>query len=563
MSVGATALADLHRARRRRRIAQLDPFEALYRAYVAAIVGGIVLWLASGAVGDTKVGAHQAAAVAAHGAPWVGLGAAAAFAIGLRSGGRGGPLVIEAADVRHVLMSPLPRKLVLRGPAARQLRSATFSALVVGAALGLLAWRRLPGNPAAWVASAAAASALAAAGSLGLAMVVSGRRLGARVGSLLSVGVLAWSAADIVTRSVTSPMSALGVLALWPLRWSPIGLAGVALPLAAAAAGLVTVGGCSIEAAERRATLVGQIRFAATLQDIRTVTVLRRQLAQEVPRQRPWVDLGTAVAVGGRRPRAARTGPAWRRSWASILRFPAVRLARLAVLGAVAGVSLLGAWRGTTPLVVVAGLALHVAALDAIEPVAQEVDHPDRAESYAVERGALQLRLAAPPLALVVLVGVFGVAAAAAVAGAVSTSGTGALSAAEVGAVVLVPAALLGLGSALVSTVNGPPPLFSGPDSLMPPEMAGVKGILRALLPPALAVVGVLPVLAGRHPRPGEGTVAAVALTVPEVLVVAVLVGMWVLRKDRISAWWRAAMEEGNRQRGARVAGRSPGAGGV
>ena len=34
----------------------------------------------------------------------------------------------------------------------------------------------------------------------------------------------------------------------------------------------------SPEAAERRSSLVGQIRFAATLQDVRTVIVLRRQL---------------------------------------------------------------------------------------------------------------------------------------------------------------------------------------------------------------------------------------------------------------------------------------------
>src|SRR4051794_41361499 len=36
-----------------------------------------------------------------------------------------------------------------------------------------------------------------------------------------------------------------------------------------------------------RTELVGQLRFAVTLQDLRTVLVLRRQLAQERPRARP------------------------------------------------------------------------------------------------------------------------------------------------------------------------------------------------------------------------------------------------------------------------------------
>ena len=49
------------------------------------------------------------------------------------------------------------------------------------------------------------------------------------------------------------------------------------------------VAGSSLEAAERRTELVGQLRFAVTLQDLRTVLVLRRQLAQERPRSRPWI----------------------------------------------------------------------------------------------------------------------------------------------------------------------------------------------------------------------------------------------------------------------------------
>src|SRR3954471_17864868 len=113
----ADALADLHRARRRHRAADVDAFDALYRAYLTAIVLGIGVLLLSGITGDTKLSASAVERVRRDGAAAVGLGAPVAMAIGMRSGGRGGPLVIEAADVRHVLLSPVDRAVALRGPA--------------------------------------------------------------------------------------------------------------------------------------------------------------------------------------------------------------------------------------------------------------------------------------------------------------------------------------------------------------------------------------------------------------------------------------------------------------
>ena len=43
-------------------------------------------------------------------------------AVGLRSGSRGGPLALERAEVRHVLLAPVDRTTALRAPAIRQLR---------------------------------------------------------------------------------------------------------------------------------------------------------------------------------------------------------------------------------------------------------------------------------------------------------------------------------------------------------------------------------------------------------------------------------------------------------
>jgi len=530
-------LVDLHRARRRTRTKQIDVFEALYRVYVTAIVGGIALWVVSGLTGDHRVDAATVTQVREHGAQVVGAVIGVAWAIGLRSGGRGGPLVIEAADVRHVLLAPIDRAMVVRPIAWRQIRFGVFAGAVTGAIGGLLAFRRLPGPAAEWVGYGALTGAVAVAGALGLAMVVSGARLGglarSRVaGGLLALGVVGWSAADAATGATTSPATWLGRLAISPLGWRTGAVIGAAVAMMAALAGLWSIGGCSIEAAERRATLVGQIRFAATLRDIRTVVVLRRQLSQELPRQR--------------RPRAGRHSrrtrrPVWRRGWNGILRFPRLRVLRLALLGAVAGAAALEAWRGTTPLIVVAGLALYLAGLDAVEPLAQELDHPDRRDEYPVEAGSLYLRLIVP--SLVVMVGV------AAVGVAVAGVGSGfSTTAWQVGAVVALPAAGCALAAAVTSVIQGPPPIASATDSLLPPEVAGARAMIRTLWPPILATIGVAPVLAARHPSVAQPALPKVASLMVPVLLVLILVATWVRHRERIHAWFREAMKDAANQ---------------
>jgi hypothetical protein len=528
------ALADLRRARRARRVASINAFEAFYRAYVTAILAGVALWLLSGVVGGARVTHHQAAQVMAHGPAAVGLAVAVVLAVGLRSGGQGGPLALEAADVRHVLLAPIDRTVALRPQAWRQMRFGALVGAGVGALCGLLAYRRLPGDPVAWVACGAAVGAVAVLGAFGLALTTSGARVGRYVGSFLALLVVGWSAADLAKGTTTSPMTLLGQVAVWPLRFRTTGLLGAAVLAVPVVTGMALVGGTSIEAAERRSSLVGQLRFAATLRDLRTVVVLRRQLAQELPRQRPWLRLSRAVhpASASRHRRL----PVWRRSWHGILRFPALRLGRLALLGALAGLAELGAWRGTKGLVVAAGLALYVAALDAVEPAAQESDHPDRRDGYGLESGELYLRQAGPSLVVMVLVCLVG-AGAAAVAG-------GGLLGFEVGAVMAVPAAAAATTGALMSTVQGPPAVFSSTDSLVPPELSGIRNLVRTVLPPVVAIVGVLPVLSGRHPRPHLGHLGATAAVLPEVLFVALLAAAWVRYREAIAEWWRQSQEQ-------------------
>ena len=183
----------------------------------------------------------------------------------------------------------------------------------------------------------------------------------------------------------------------------------------------------------------------------------------------------------------------WRRGWHGILRFPALRFARLAVLGAIAGAATVGVWRGTTPLFLVAGAALYVAGLDAVEPLAQEIDHPDRRDEYAMPAGLLAVRQLGPSAVLMVLVALVGYAVAVAVTG-------GDANAIQLGAVWSSRPAWPATAGATISVVQGAPSTFSSTDVMLPPEAAGARAIGRILLPPVVASGGVAPILAGRSP---------------------------------------------------------------
>lgn len=532
-------LADLRRARRRRRTRDFDPFEALYKVYITAVLSGVVVWLLSGVTGDARVGAATVARVASHGPQVVGLVVAVALGVGARSGGRGGPLVIEAADVRHVLLSPLDRGVALKPVAVRMVRFGALAGAGAGAVAGLLAYRRLPGGFPAWLVCGAGVGLLTVAGALGLAMLVSGLRLGRQVGSGVALLLVGWSVADLVLHLATSPATFLGEVAVWPLTWRPEALVGVVVVIAAAGAGFASVAGTSIEAAEARSTLVGQIRFAATLRDLRTVVVLRRQLSQELPRQRPWLRLPRAVRLAGTAPGRRRALPVWRRGWHGILRFPAGRLARMAVLSAAAGAALVGVWRGTTPLLIAAAVALYVAALDAVEPLAQEVDHPDRRDEYQVPAGTLALRHLGASAVLMVLLALIGWGTAVALTG-------GRAVAVQVGAAMVIPAGLAAAAGAAVSVAQGAPSTFSSADSLLPPEAAGARAIMRILLPPLVVVVGLTPILAARSPVARETPLQGATAVEPLVVLVVVAVGLWLRYREQARAWFKDAMEEAN-----------------
>jgi hypothetical protein len=507
---GLQALRDLRAARRRHYAEQVDWLEALYRLYLAVIFGGWALALISGALADVRIDHHTLAEIHRHGAAALGLLVAVAVAGGLRSGGRGGPLVLEAADVQHVLLAPVDRGRALRAVAVRRLRAAAFLGIVVGLIAGNFAFRRLPGRPAEWFLCGAVFGAAVAVLGVACAMIASGRRLHRAVVWLLAGVIVGWSVADLLGGRVTSPASLLGELALWPLHRAnqSFGLPAVGLLAAALAAvyGLNGLAGTSLEGARRRASLAAQLRFAVTTQDLRAIILLRRQLASEVPRDHPWLRLGPSE-----RPRDV----IWRRDWQSFLRWPLVRVLRVAALGALTGLSLVAVWRGTTPLVLVASCALIVAAFDAVEPIGQEVDHPTLLGLLPVPADQVIRRHLAAPVVLMAGVSLI------AVVTAIAARAPGDLVAVLVA--MIVPSAILSLCCAALSVTNNP---FA---YVLTPEI----GYFQTGFPVVLLIIGVSgPVLLARGAaRHGSSAVAAALEGEVVVLLICLGVVSWVARR--------------------------------
>jgi hypothetical protein len=220
----------------------------------------------------------------------------------------------------------------------------------------------------------------------------------------------------------------------------------------------------------------------------------------------------------------------------SVARWPATRVVRVTGLAVASGFAVRGVWAGTTPLVVAAGLALWVAALDAVEPLGQEVDHPGRTDGFPLERG--RLHVGHLPVTYVV----------SSLAGAVAAV----VALLPVGASVPVAPALVGglaVGllagcGAVVSTIQGAP---SSVDllSMTTPEIAGARTVVRTAWPPGLAVAGTVPLLLARSADGRDDPLALpLALGAVPVVAVAILVAGWVRFHDPIHEWIRTAMEE-------------------
>lgn len=555
-------LADLAGARRRRRLVKIDRFEAFFSAYLWGFSGIMATVLLSNIAGDGSLRAPEAAGqlqtFLERGPAIIGLVVAIVVGVGIRSGGKGGPLALDAATVFHVLLSPIDRTRALRGPAFRQLRFGAFAGAAAGLIAGINANNRLPGKPVTWILVMMGIGMVTALAALGAALVMSGLRVKPWLSTLLAVAVACWSGADIYFNCSTSPATFLGQLALGLEQFRVTGFIGLSL-LLLPLAGLAVVGRTSLELSLRRASLVGQLRFAATMQDTRSVMLLRRQLAQEKPRSRPWFKLPSAAnrpPAPGTLPEYGTTGgspagalpdrpkrqPAlWsapiRRSLSGVLRWPAVRLGRLLVLAMVGTACAVFAWSGTSLALVGAGLAAYIIALDAIEPISQDADHPTLRDSYPRPAGQIRVALMSGPIAAMVLLSLIG--------GLVASLYLRTFGAFVFAFVISFPLAAMAATGAVFSTLSEVGGSKSAGDAGLIPETAGMKTAFKTVFPLLLPCLALIPVYTvSKAPVAGP----ALMRTLLPLLGVSFLALAWVRYREELSAWMaetqRQAMDQ-------------------
>ncbi len=501
----------LRGTRQRRRLGDVVWGDLAYRVYTTALASLVLVIFASGFVGDTELSPSSVATVTADGPAWIGLFVATLMVLGLRSGLRSGPIALEGADVHHLLLAPVDRSSVLRRPVVGMVGYGAAGAAVLGALVGALCAQRLPGSSSSWLLSGALFGLTCATLTLGTGLITASRRVRRPILDLVVAALFLWSLLDAAAVVPGAPLTFVGSMLLWPLDLDPVATVGTLVGIALVVVGAAVVGGLSIEAARRRTQLVGQLRFAVTQQDLRSVMLLRRQLAAERPRNRTRLR---------RLPRFLGRFPVFARDLQSMLRWPTVRVVRVLILCIGAALALRGVWDGTTPLILLAGIAGYVAALDAIEPLAQEIDHPTMLRSYPVAQGMVLVRHLVAPV--VVLLG-FG-AVALGVAWAIGPS----VEVLTVGAITLVSSSVASVAGAAVSVVSEAV-LDQSSEAMMPPEVAGPRVVIRTLWPPLVAVIGMLPVLAAQRMMRNGEPVESIALAVAGAsLALSAIVFTWV-----------------------------------
>jgi hypothetical protein len=164
-----------------------------------------------------------------------------------------------------------------------------------------------------------------------------------------------------------------------------------------------------------------------------------------------------------------------------------------------------------------------------VEPLAQEIDHPSRRDSFPRQAGEVHLRHL--PAVVLVMLAATGVGVAAAVA--VGPSAT----ALRLALACWVPAALGAVAAGTVGVLGGVP-IHTPAWQVVPPEVAGMRLVFRTVWPPALATIGLLPVLAARV---GGAEALSVGFTVTMLFA---LVGGWVRVREALHAWWQVQAEK-------------------
>lgn len=515
------AVRALRSRRLARRVQQMDRFDVFYQAYVTAIVVGIAVLVVSEWTAGPAVDARPLVLVA-NGSAVLGLLAAGAIAAGIRSGSRGGPLTLEAPDVRHIVLSPVPKAISLRAPALRQARFLAGAAAAIGAAAGQMASHRLPGHALAWTVTGAIWATLTVVSAVAAGWMAAGRRAPKAVATGAAALLLACAAAEVAGVLPVAPTHWFGALGMLPVRVDFVAVLLVPIvTVVAAATGLAGLAGSSVEQLTRRSSLVGELRFAATMQDLRTVMLLRRQLHQEHVRSTPWLPTRRR---GGRTIVVAR-------DWRALKRTPLPRLLRMVALTAGSSAAAVGAWHGTPALIVVAGLCAFLLGLEVLEPLAQETDRCTILELAPVDRGQI--------LAQHLIVPAFAAAVLAATAAACLLPLTHSAGSRTVIVTVALVAPLAAVAGAAINVLRD----ATGPGAqaieqlMLPPEAVGMRLIYRMAFPPAVSTAGFLPVfMASRAADAGTDPATAATSAGVAVVALAVAVAVWVRHRDGLRA---------------------------
>ncbi len=556
-------LVELRKTRQRRRLGDTDWYDIGYRVYLFALVGlTLVVWVSDavdGAIGD----GIDTADLLERGPSIIGLLVVAAFALGVRSGADGGPVAIEVADIRHVLLAPISRRAVMLRPVAQRLRAAAFALGLGGAVLGQLIATDVEGSRTAWAAACGAFGAIVGVTFVATAIIAHALRVSRWLATTLAAVALAWQGAvawgiwsgETTGLARIAPGNLAGRLALWGVSQRWIDVVAIVVAVAMTAAALALGGRLRVEALARRGELVSQLRFAATVQDLRTVVQLRRQLRSEVLRTRPWGQRrqpSRPVAMAPTRGRTPSVSSAtedkrpsatvvWSRDSRSLRRLPAARFFRIALLAAIGGVGA-ALTISSSPLFGLLLLgALFFVGLESLEPLSQEIDRPDLTDGIPIERGWIyshHLVASSMLLAAVALVG-------AASAFAVDP---------ELGAMafaVAIPMVWAGaMGPVVVTmldapTAPSPTTLLGQPrdaeTSMVPPEFAGFSTALRTLLPVVITAVGTAPVFIARF----ANDAASVGRSLVALMLFTTFVVVWVRRRDPWGVKVRTFFEEG------------------
>ncbi len=555
-----TALRDLRRTRQRRRLGDTEWFDVAYRVYLFALVGMIAVVLASdatrGVIGDDVTTGD----LIERGPSVLGIVVVAAGALGVRSGANGGPVSIEVADVTHLLLAPVGRRRVMLRPVAQRIRSSMFAVALPCGVLGQFVAREVAGSRAAWAAAGATFGALVGAVFAASAVLSHTLRLprwGATVVGATALGwqsVAAWATwTDADTALRIGPANGAGSLALWGIRQRSADAVAVAVVAAAIGAALLLGGRFRIEPLVRRGRLVSQLRFAATVQDLRTVVLLRRQLRAETLRSTPWGGRpSTPVRGRATRPAASATSVRtmlWRRGLRSLRRLPAARVGRIAGLAGAAGIC--GSLAANSSLLFLIGLlvSLFLLGMESIEPLSQEIDRPDLTDSLPIDRGHLFAHHLVAPAALLAAAGVVAAAAATALHP----------SQAAAAFAIALPTMWAGaLGPAIGAVLDAPPPLAVADTTLLgaprdvdvsfvPPEFAGFSTAFSTFMPLIISALGLLPVVAMR----ADPTAASALRVATGLALVFAFAIVWILRRDRWGLKIRAFFDEGRAHKAA------------